>query len=259
MEEDFLKIAKQAALEAGEIITKYFGKEHQYKFKNKDQSDFATQADLRAEEKIVKILTQNFPEHNIIAEEGNKINKGSEYTWVIDPLDGSISFTYGMPYYGVSIGLIKDGKPILGVVYHIKFNELYWAIQGGGAYLNGKLIHVSTKEKLNEAGVVLDTGHRQKRQLKIDLYVTPLITKVGYAYSLGSAVIVLGMIASGILAGTVNQAWIWDFAAGTVIVREAGGRVTDFEGKEPDWSKERLNIVASNGLIHNQLLEILKQ
>lgn len=258
MEENFLKIAKQAATEAGKLISAYAGKVHTINVKNEDASDFATEADLEAQKLIVSILSKSFPNHNIIAEEDERTDKGSDYTWVIDPLDGTISFAAGMPHYGVSIGLLENNKPILGVVYHIKFKDLYWATKGGGAYLNGKPIQVSNQHNLDQAGMVLDTSHRAKRQAKIDLYVTPLLTKVGYSYSLGSAVVALGLIADGSLDGTVNQGWVWDFTAGSVIVKEAGGLMTDLSGKEPDWSKDRLSIVASNGLIHDKILEALK-
>lgn len=257
MEENFLKIAKQAALEAGEIIAKHFGKKHQYKFKNKDKSDFATLADIESEQKIVQILTKNFPKHNIIAEENNKINKGSEYTWAIDPVDGTFSFAVGVPYYSVSIGLLKNNQPILGVIYNVSMKLIYWAQLNKGAFLNGKKIQVSSRDNLEEAAASLDFGHRKKRQEKTNKYITPLITKVGYIYSFGSAVATLGMVGQGILDVYVNEAWIWDFAAGVVIVREAGGKVTDFEGKEPDWSQDRLSILVSNGLIHDQILEAL--
>lgn len=255
----FLKVAKQAALEAGEVIQKYAGKILVKNVKNDDTSDFASEADIEAERIIVSIISKSFPDHNIIAEEETNINKNSEYTWVVDPLDGTISFSRQVPFFAVSIGLLKDNKPLLGVINHISFNNLYWGIAGKGGYLNGKKIKISTENKLNEAMVMLDLGHRAKRQAKINLYVTPLITKVGYDYSFGGGVATLGMVAQGILDAFVAQAWVWDFVAGAVIVREAGGKVTDFEGNEPDWTKERLNIVASNGLIHNQILEALKR
>lgn len=259
MKQDFLKVAKEVAEEAGKIITKYAGKRHQLSIKNEDSSDFATIADLKSEQKIIQILNLHFPAHNIIAEEGGKINKDSEYTWVIDPVDGTFCFAVGVPFYSVSIGLLKNNQPILGVIYNVSMKKLYWAEQGNGAFLNGKKIKVSSRNKLDEAAASLDYGHRQKRQEKIDEYITPLITKVGYPYSFGSAVATLGMVAGGILDVYVCQAWIWDFVAGAVIVREADGVVTDFEGNEPDWSQDRLSIAASNGLIHNQILEALQK
>lgn len=257
-EDQFLKVAKQAALEAGEIISGFIGKKHEFSYKNSDKSNFATQADLQAEKAIVKLITSNFPTHNIIAEEATRINNDSEYTWVVDPLDGTISFASNVPYFAVSIGLLHQKKPILGVIYNISFKHLYWAEKGKGAYLNNKSIHVSSKKTLDESVGVLDFGHNYKRQQKIDLYVNKLITKIGYAYSFGAAVTSLGMVAEGIIDLDVNQAWIWDFVAGTIIIREAGGVVTDFEGNEPDWSKDRLSLVASNGLIHDKILKALK-
>lgn len=258
MNEQFLKIAKQAALEAGKIIQKYSGNTYQKNIKHGDLSDFATDADLEAEKKIIEILTKNFPDHNIVAEETGRKDKGSKYTWLIDPMDGTISFAQRIPYYSVSIGLLEDGKPLLGVIYNVSFDHLYWAKIGQGAYLNGKAIHVSQKKNLKESVGSLDFGHNVKRQHKLDLYVNKLITKIGYVYSFGSAVASLGLVAESVLDLYVNHAFPWDFAAGAVIVREAGGMVSDFEGKEPDWSKERLNLVASNSLIHEAILEALK-
>ena len=259
MEDQFLKIAKQAALEAGEIIKKYSGKTTQKNIKHEDISDFATEADLEAEKKIVAILSTAFPNHNILAEENTRIDNKSEYTWVIDPLDGTFSFSVGIPYYSVSIGLLKDNKPFMGVIYNISMNQLSWAEKDKGAYQNGERIYVSGREKLEGSAVSLELGHRQKRSEKINRYILPLILKIGYPYSFGSAVATLGTLACGILDAYIVEAWIWDLAAGAIIIKEAGGKVTDLEGKEPDWSKERLNVVVSNGLIHNEILEALKQ
>lgn len=259
MEDKLLKVAKQAALEAGKTIQKYSGKDEHKNVKHEDPTDYATEADLEAEKIIVKILTSSFPEHNLIGEEEAKIDKKSKFTWVVDPMDGSISFGSGIPYFSVSIGLLEEGQPILGVVYNVSFKQLYWAQKGSGVFLNGNAIQASKKKGLTESVGVLDFGHNVKRQQKLDLYVNKLITRIGYIYSFGSAVASLGMVAEGVLDLYVNHAYPWDFVAGAVIVREAGGRVTDFEGNEPDWSSERLNIVASNGLIHDQILEVLKR
>lgn len=258
-ESKFLKVAKQAALEAGKIISNYIGKKDKTNIKNDDKSDLVTQADIEAEKKIVEILTENFPDHNIIAEENTRLDKGSEFTWAIDPLDGTISFVTGIPYFSVGIGLLKGDKPILGVIYHISEDKLYYALEGKGTYLNGKLIHVSHKKDLDESVLVFDFGHRARREEKFSSYIEPLKNKIGYMFSLGGFSASLGGVANGILDGAVASGWLWDFVAGTVIVREAGGKVTDFSGNEPDWTKERLSIVASNGLIHDQILEALRK
>ena len=256
--QDFLTVAKKAALEAGKIIQKYSANFGEKSFKGGDISNFATKADLESEKTTVKIITSNFPKHNIIAEENASVNKGSEYTWVIDPLDGTFSFAHGIPYFSVSIGLILNNKPILGVINHVSAKNLYYAQNGKGAFLNGKLISVSKINILAESACGLDFGHKKTRADNLKNYINPLINKIGYPYCVGSSVSTQALVAQGILDGYINAAWIWDFAAAAVILTEAGGKVTDFEGNEPDWSKERLNIVASNGLIHDQILEALK-
>lgn len=258
MEDKLLKVAKEAALEAGKVIQKYLSKAGEKTIKGGDRSNFATVADTEAEKKIIKILSNHFPHHNIIAEESGGTIKKSEFTWQVDPLDGSFTFGQNIPYYTVSIGLIQNGKPIVGVVNHISYKNLYWAQDKKGAFLNGKKINVSEKSNLDEAAGTLDYGHRQKRQAKLDLYINKLVTKIGYPYGFGSSAVSLALVADGTLDMYVNQAYPWDFAAGTVLIREAGGKVTDFEGNEPDWTKDRLNIVGSNGLIHNQILEALR-
>lgn len=258
MDDKFLKVAKEAALEAGKIIQKYSSNFGQKNIKNNDSSDFATEADIESEKIIVEIIRENFPDHNIIAEEGTSIQKDSDYKWAVDPLDGTISYAAGVPSYTVSIGLLFKGEPIVGVIYHIADNNLYFAQKGKGAYLNGKKITVNSRNDFNNAVVSFDTGHKNQRKEKFDDYISSLMFKVGYIYNLGSGALALAYTSCGIFDAHVQTGSVWDHLAGAVIIREAGGKVTDFEGKEPDWSKDRLSIVASNGLIHDQILEALK-
>lgn len=257
MKNDFLKVAKQAALEAGKVIKKYSGKYGEENIKGGDKSNFATIADTEAENVIIKILTSSFPTHNIIAEESGIKNKKSEYTWVIDPLDGTIVFKAGLPFFVVSIGLMKDNVPIIGVIYQVLTDELYFAQKGKGAYLNSEKIKVSQTNDMEEVMLAADFGHNKGRQIKFNNFVAPLMNKVSYVYSLGSDAFLMALLAKGIFDVFATDAYVWDFVAGAVIVREAGGKVTNFEGNEPDWSKERLSIVASNGAIHDQILEAL--
>lgn len=253
----FLKVAKEAALEAGKVILKFSRQVGKLTLKHNDVSDFATKADVEAERAIVGILSKNSPDHNIIAEEGTNINKNSDYTWAIDPIDGTISYACGVPSFTISIGLLKIDKPILGVIYHIASDNLYFAEIGKGAFLNNGRIKVNHKDGLGRAVVSLDFGHKNQRQEKFKTYILPLMNKVGYIYNLGSGALSLAYTASGVLEAHIQTGEPWDSLGGTVIVREAGGKVTDFEGNEPDWNKERLSIVASNGLIHDQILEAL--
>lgn len=258
MEDTFLKVAKQAAIEAGKVIQKYSNQFGEKIIKGGDKSDFVTQADLEAEKIIVKLLSDNFPSHSIVAEEGGGVNKKSEYVWMVDPLDGTFAFSRNIPYFSVSIGLLKDNKPILGVINLVEFKELYWAEKGKGAFLNGKKINVSDKQTVEEAAGVLGTGHIQTRQPKIEIYINKLINKIGHPFDFGSAAAALALVAKGTLDLYVSQAHPWDFVAGAIIVREAGGRVTDLQGNEPDWMKERFSIIGSNGLVHDHILEILR-
>lgn len=257
MDEQFLKVAKQAALEAGKVIQTYSGDFGKKNIKGGDKSNFATIADIKAEKVVVKILTDNFPSHNIIAEEGTGIKKGSKYTWAIDPLDGTISFAAGVPNFTVSIGLTLNSEPVLGVIYHITKGDLYWAQKGKGAFVNNKKINVSSNKNLEEGIISLDLGHKHKREEKFKRYIAPLIFKASYVYSLGSGALSLAYTARGIVDLHIQAGGIWDNLAGAAIIREAGGVVTDFKGKEPDWNKGQVDVVASNGLIHDQILEAL--
>lgn len=257
MEEKFLKVAKEAAIEAGKIALKYFGKEHILEIKGGDSSNFATVADLEAEKRIIKIIKDHFPDHSFIAEESGE-GGNSEYTWVIDPIDGTVVFAAGLPTFSVSIGLLRGNQPILGVVYQVATGDLYYAQDGQGAYLNGQKIVVSRVDDLEKAVIGVDFAHRAKRMEKTQKYVLPLINKVRYPISLGSDVLIFAFIGKGVLDGFATETNIWDCISGAVIITEAGGKVTDGLGKNINWSQKRMEIVASNGLIHDQILEALK-
>lgn len=256
MEDKFLKVAKQAAIEAGKVIMSFYGKDHNLMIKT-DRSDFATPADLEAEKIIVKAITKNFPSHNIISEEKVRIDNKSPFTWVIDPIDGTISFASNMPFFAVSIGLLKNNQPIVGVIYHVIQNDLYFAEKGKGAYLNDERISVSKTNKLGNAVIGLGIGSITRRKDKLKKYFFPLLSKVLHIYTLGCGALTMALVARGSLDGFPNKAWVWDLAAAGVIIPEAGGRVTDRSGNPVDWSAKRIEFICSNGLIHDELLEAL--
>lgn len=258
MEDNFLKVAKQAAIEAGKIIMSYYGKDHKLMIKT-DHSDFATQADLEAEKVIVGIITKNFPSHNIISEEKVRINRKSPFTWAVDPIDGTISFVSNLPFFAVSIGLLGNNQPIVGVIYHVERKDLYWAEKGKGAHLNGKKISVSKTDKLENAVVGMGIGSISQRKGKLDEYFSPLLNKVRYIYMLGGGAVTMALVAKGSLDALPNKAWIWDQAAAGIIITEAGGKVSDRLGSPVDWSVDKTEFIASNGLIHEQILEALKK
>lgn len=257
MNDEFLKVAKQAALEAGKVIMSYYGQNHKLMFKT-DNSDFATQADLDAEKIIVEVITKNFPDHNIISEEKVRIDKKSTLTWAIDPIDGTVSFASKMPFFAVSIGLLENNQPILGVIYHVELKDLYWAEKDKGSFLNGKKILVSKTKKLADAVVGLGIGSIGRRKEKLKDYFYPLLDKVRFVYMLGGGAVTMALLAKGSLDAFPNKAWIWDQAAAGIIITEAGGKISDRFGNPVDWSKERAEFIASNGLIHDEILEALR-
>ncbi len=258
MQDDFLKIAKQAAKQSGLLIRDRVEKKNKVQIKNNDASNLVTEVDLLSEKNIISILKKHFPKHSIISEEAGRENNRSEYTWVIDPLDGTVSFAHNMPHFSVAVGLMKDNKPVVGVIYNVKTNKLYWAEEGKGTFVDGKAIQVSKTATLAEAAAIFGFGSIKRRAPKVEQYVLPLINKVGHPFSLGSAATSYTMIANGFADMSIDGGWIWDFVAGSVIVREAGGCVTDLFGNEPDWTQERFNLIASNGLLHDKILEALK-
>lgn len=250
----FLEVAKEAAIEAGKIVKKYLQTEHT--FHNKGHfANFATQADLESEAKVIEIIKKNFPGHNIIAEEGGGVDNKSEYTWAIDPIDGTIPFVSGFPVYSVSIGLLKNNQPFLGVINQVGTDEMYWAEKGKGSFVNGQQMNVSINNKLSDSLIALDFGHKE-RKLKLKKYFEPLVDKVRQPFAINASAVVMAYVARGYFDGVIQPAHIWDFAAGAVIVEEAGGKVTAFDGGEIDWSKQDMALATTNGLIHEELIKV---
>lgn len=206
---------------------------------------------------ITKIIKKNFPDHNIIAEESGEINNNSEYTWAIDPIDGTIAYASGSPVFGVSIGLLKKNEPYLGVINMAGLKELYWAEKGKGAFRNNQKINIRNENILSESIIGLELGHTNRKE-KLDQYFHPIVDKVRGAYNVGSAVWHLVFVAGGRMDGMVLQANVWDFAAGATIITEAGGKISDFSGREINWQNKRIKMIASNGLIHEDLVNLYK-
>ncbi|MBI4039743.1 inositol monophosphatase, partial [Candidatus Daviesbacteria bacterium] len=248
-ESEFLKVAQEAAMSAGQVLGRY---KNDKLFTNKSDGmgDIVTKADIKVEEVIINILTKTFPGHNIISEERGEIDRESEFTWVIDPIDGTLSFIAGMPYYAISIGLLKARQPYLGVINRPSEKELYWAQKGEGAFMNGTRIHVSQEPKLENSVFGFDYGYKGRKD-EAENWVLPVVDNVRYLYTLGGTVATMALVAKGTLDGYFHRALIWDFAAGVLIVEEAGGKVTDFSGGPLDWSNKWLNVLATNGLVHD--------
>lgn len=253
---DFKKIAIESALKGGEILLGYLGKVKKIGYKG--VINLVTEADRLSEDAIVKIIRKNFPEHNILTEESKGYERKSEYKWIIDPLDGTTNYAHGFPVYCVSIALEKEEEIILGVVYNPVLKELFVAEKNKGVFLNGKRIYVSKTKELSKS--LLATGFpydiRESKINNLDHFKNFTLRSQAIRRA-GSAALDLCYLAKGIFDGFWElKLSPWDTAAGILMVKEAGGEVTDFCGK--NFSIYRKNILATNGKIHSQMINVLK-
>jgi len=224
-----------------------------------NESDLVTNIDKASEKLITDFVKKKYPSHGILAEEGGNIKEGTEYVWIIDPLDGTVNFTHGLPIFSISIGIQKNGKTIAGVVYDIPQNILYSAESGGGAFANDEKIKVS--DNSNIAHSILVTGFpyniHQNPYNALEKFVS-FTRKARGIRRLGSAAIDFCYVARGVFDG-FWEVYLspWDVCAGKFIVEEAGGIVTNFNSEQIGVDSKQ--ILASDGKIHNDMLEILKQ
>ena len=254
--DSFLPAMSAIAREAGALLMHYF---HQHlKIEYKGEADLVTAADRAAEVLIRERIRQQWPTHDVLGEEQGLNDQGSEYRWYIDPLDGTTNFAHGFPVFCVSMGLERrapeqKGQRIAAVIYDPTRDELFSAERGRGAHLNGEPIHVSKTAALKES--LLATGFpSQKRHKNPNIYFYHQITLHSHGVRrAGSAALDLCNVAAGRFDGfwefNLNP---WDTAAGVLIVEEAGGKVTRFDGSHFEINSRET--VASNGLIHEELL-----
>lgn len=245
------------AKEAGGVIREGFGKNFSIEFKT-NESNLVTEIDQKSEKLIKDFIAKEFPSHGILAEESGSTEGSSEYLWVIDPLDGTTNFAHGLPIFSVSIGVQKNGETICGVVYDVMRDCLYSAELGNGAYSNNQKINVNKNDNLKRS--VLVTGFpydiSENPNNAIERF-SSFLRNSRAVRRLGSAAIDLCYVACGVFEGYWEVSLHpWDMCAGKLIVEEAGGVVTNFKNEPINiYSKQ---ILASNGYIHNEMLEILK-
>jgi len=240
------------AREAGSLLMEYF--RQRVKIEYKGDVDLVTVADRKSEALILERIRKQFPTHDVMGEEGTRIETGSDYKWYVDPLDGTTNFAHGYPVFCVSLAVERRGQRVAGVVYDPTRDEMFTAEQGGAAWLNGEKIHVSGTRNLGEC--LLATGFpSQKRHKNPNIHFYHQLTLHTHGVRrAGSAALDLCNVASGRFDGfwefNLNP---WDTAAGVLIVEEAGGRVTDFSGGAFQIaSRETL---ATNGLVHETLVK----
>lgn len=250
--------ALEAARVAGSILTD--AANNGFHVEYKDTVNLVTDADRRSEQAVIEVIRKTFPAHRILAEEGGaQAGRDLEYQWVIDPLDGTTNFAHGYPAYCVSIGVEYRGHCIFGVVLDPTRQELFTAEAGSGAFLNGVPLRVSRTPRLD--GALLVTGFaydiRVSAQNNLDNFSRFALTAQGVRRT-GTAALDMCYVAAGRFDGFWElKLHPWDTAAGLVILREAGGRVTDFKGTP--YTIYEPSIVASNGLIHDEMLDILRR
>jgi myo-inositol-1(or 4)-monophosphatase len=253
--ESYLKTAIEAAEAAGKILLDYLGKD--LKIGYKGEGNLVTEADRKAEEIIVELLRARYPDHQILAEEGEGVAGPSTWKWVVDPLDGTTNYAHGFPCFSVSIGLEVEGVVRVGVVYDPVRGQLFTAQQGKGAYRNGGRLQVSSVADLSRSLLVTGFAYDARESLLNNFdHFFRFSRRCQGVRRTGSAALDLCYVASGWFDGFWElKLSPWDVAAGSLIVHEAGGRVSNFKG-EP-FSIDMKEIVASNGRIHQAMLDLL--
>ena len=248
-----LEAARSAAREAGEVLRKSFGWQHSVRYKG--EVDLVTEVDEEAERVIKEILLGAFPAYGMLAEEGGALVGEEDARWIVDPLDGTTNYAHGLSIFAVSIALERTGEVVLGVVHDPMWEETYAAERGRGATLNGEPIRVSDTDEPIRA--LIATGFpydRAEMPEALDLFGRFAVLTRGMR-RLGSTALDLCYVAAGKLDGYYERGiWAWDIAAGSLILEEAGGNVTDYRGGELDL--EDREIVASNGALHPAMTKL---
>jgi myo-inositol-1(or 4)-monophosphatase len=258
--QDFEKIVAsgtEAALQAGALLMEKM--RSGFKVAHKGETNLVTEADIAAEQLIVSHLRQDFPDHAILAEENHSNARRGQYTWIIDPLDGTTNYAHGYPVFAVSIGLEVDGELEWGIVYNPNTDERFTARRGQGAFLNGDRLRVSKTATLDKSLLVTGFPYDVRTNPDNNLdYFAGFMLRSQAVRRIGSASLDFCYLAAGRFDGFWElELHPWDMAAGVLIAREAGATVTDFGGAP--LSIYQLRCVASNGLIHKQMLEVLAE
>ena len=250
----YLDISADIAREAGALLHRFF--ERRIGFELKGEFDLVTEADRASEKLVIERLRAHFPTHSIVAEEsGGHAGESAEYCWYVDPLDGTTNFAHGFPMYNVTLALEKAGEMIAGVIFDPERDEMFACELGSGARLNGKPIHVSRVQQVDDTLVATGFPSRKRHQnVNVHFYYQLAMITHGVRRA-GAAALDLAYVA----CGRLDAFWEfglnpWDMAAGTLLVTEAGGRCSDMHG-EPALLRGP-HLLADNGAVHEAMLEI---
>jgi myo-inositol-1(or 4)-monophosphatase len=248
-------IMYNAALEAGKVILKHYNNIGNISFKK--PRSIVTKADKLSEQKIMDIIGAKYPDHNFLTEESGLIRKKSDYTWVIDPIDGTTNYVAGIPQFAVSIGLAKNSKILMGLIYNPVSKDLYFSEEGKGSILNGKKIKVSRKTKLNDCVLGFNLPSTINTSQKTLSLISRKYGDFRSVRNFGSAALTVCYLAEGKLDAYFSmRISAWDIAAAKIILEEAGGKFTKLNGKP--WSLYDRKVAGSNTFLHNKLINTLK-
>ena len=248
---------RQIAIEAGAFLREERRNFHRERVIEKSSHDYVSYVDKESERRLVQKLSALLPGAGFIAEEGSGSHSDEEYYWLVDPLDGTTNFIHDNAPYCVSIALRNREELLVGVVYEVCRDECYWAWKGSPAYLNGAEIHVSSVDQLDHAFIALGFPYAVDKYKPMALHLVNTLYGTASAMRLqGAAAAELCYVAAGRFEARIeSNLGPWDIAAGTLILQQAGGKVTDFEGGDTFYSGHQ--VLASNGKMHKTLLEVL--
>lgn len=258
--EEFLEeascIAVDAAKAAGAVLLQNFRKKLVIEIKDDNPKNLVTNVDKECDVVIQDIIKKRFPEHGIVSEESEPNPK--EYTWYVDPLDGTTNFSRGCNFFCTSIALAKGNEVLVAVIYNPIYSELYSAVKGKGAFLNGEKISVEDTSKLIQAVISCEFSYSNELTKKMAALATQLGPLTKSMHINGSGALSMCQVALGVSDCHIDgSSTAWDYAAAALIVREAGGKVTDFTGNE--WIPKSKNIVGSNNLLHEAVLDQIRK
>lgn len=250
-----LQLAVEAALQAGKIQRERSDRIGKVTYKG--EIDLVTEVDLLCEKEIIRRIKKQFPDHDILAEESGGAQGSADYRWIIDPLDGTVNYSHGFPSYCVSIGLEKEGEPELGVIYSPCLDELFIAEKGKGANLNSKPIAVSTVDSIKKSLLITGFAYDVSRAENDNLdHFRNFVKESQAVRRTGSAALDMCYMAMGRAEGFWElNLRPWDVAAARLIITEAGGKVTRFDGSR--FRLEDREILATNGKVHQAMIDVL--
>lgn len=255
----FLKVALQAVKSVGPVFIKNFGKPRKIIQKGGNFHNLVTEIDITIEKKLQIYLQKFFPQHAFIGEELGRIGPAqAEYTWIVDPVDGTTNYIQGIPYTCISLALLKGRKPIVGVVYSPTLKNLYWAELNKGSFFNGKRLKVSNTSQLEKSFGGVGWGRNKTQGAKV---TQAFIMKARKVRVFASVALTLCEIAAGKYDFFVNSGDIslWDLAAAALVVKEAGGKVTDERNQSLEKFNKFFTVVATNGKIHREILTFVNK